>query len=474
MFADNEVPVFYGRKAELDLLQKSYNSKTGNLVVIYGRRRIGKSTLVKHFAKSKRILLFEGLESENTQVQISHFSNLLKKQFKENTLLQKAQFRTWSEIFDYLTEYSKQNQENKLILFFDEFQWMAASQSKLVSLVKYYWDNHWKDLNLMLVLCGSIASFMVKKVLRSKALYGRISLELRVGKLSPSEAKKIISKRGDIEALKYLMLLGGVPKYLEMVDTSMSFEQNIQKMFFSTHPLLNHEFEKIFYSHFREPKIYLKIMEYLLTRPMTLDEISKKMKMISGGGLKSYLENLELADFVRQEVPLLSSENTKLKKYRISDEYLAFFAKYIHPHEKMITRGGGANLFRNQIYKKWDPWMGLSFEMYCLNNAIFIAEKMNFAGYIEDYGPYFKKGAEGFQIDLLFKRSDKVITLCELKYHSEPISTKVIPEVKRKAELFPLPKGYTLELALIAPSGAERALKDTEYFHHILTLPDLL
>ncbi len=466
--------MFYGREDELQLLSEVFQKPKGSLVVVYGRRRIGKSTLIKYFAKDKQSLFFEGLERQPTSAQINRFVESLKTQLKDQQLLQKADFETWSEVFDFLTSYLKPlKQSKKLVLIFDEFQWLAASQSKLVALLKFYWDNHWKDLNVMLVLCGSVASFMVKKVIHSKALYGRVSCSLCVGKLFPKDARRMLSRRSESETLKYLMIMGGVPRYLEAIDQSKSFAQNIENLFFKSNSLFAGEFEKIFYSHFREPKFYLKIVTALLGGAKNLKELSDTLNVPSGGGMSDYLENLSLAGFIRAELPFLSKPRSKIRKYRIADEYLMFFGKFLHKNQRIIDDGNGVALFRNKISKMWEPWLGLSFESFCTSNALVLAAAMGFREQVLNYGSMFSRAKGGYQIDLLFERSDMVITLCEIKYHNKPIDLEIIPEVLKKAQAWKVPRGFTLEFALISPQGATDSLLRSEFFHHIVKERDL-
>jgi len=232
----------------LESVEEKYLSSKSELVVIYGRRRIGKSTLINKFAENKKTLKFEGIEGEQSQYQIQNVSEQLiaktKDPFAGGTL-----FDRWEIVFSYLTEkiVINKRRKKKLILFFDEIQWMAAGRSKLISIMKYYWDNFWKDNHVMLILCGSIASFMVKKVIRSKALYGRVTLEILLQSLSPSESGLFFAnKRSKEEILKYLMILGGVPKYLEEIDLNKSFNQNINRLCFENNSYLVNEISKIF------------------------------------------------------------------------------------------------------------------------------------------------------------------------------------------------------------------------------------
>jgi uncharacterized protein len=465
--------MFCGRKNELLALSNQYKNHTGSLVVVYGRRRIGKSALLKHFSNDKSALFFEGLEKQSTPAQLRHFGDLLKKQMKDNKLVQNVEFKDWNSAFDVLTSLICDPQRKKnLIIVMDEFQWIAAGQSKLVSLLKFYWDNSWHGQNVMIILCGSTASYMVKKVIRSKALYGRVSLGLHIGKMTPSDAKSMLNRRSKNEVLRYLMLFGGVPKYLEMVDQSKSFDHNVETMFFKKNALFNEEFEKIFYSHFRVPLFYQKIIRNLLAGPKTLAELSEKLKTPSGGGFSGYLENLVLAGFIRIETPFLSAANSKNKRYRISDEFLLFFSKFLEKNRKSIEDGAGVSIFRNKIIPTWEPWLGLSFENFCVTNALLIANAMGFGDRVVSFGPLFMRGKDGYQIDLLFERADRIITLCEIKYYNKAIGSEIIPEILRKAALFKVPRGSTLEYALIAPFGADKSLESSGFFHHIVALDD--
>ena len=206
---------------------------------------------------------------------------------------------------------------------------MAAGRIRLVSLLKYYWDNHWKGKHVMLILCSSVASFMVKKVLHSNALYGHTTIEILLKGFSPGEAAYLLGKkRSREEILSYQLVFGGVPKYLEQINPSQSFNQNMNTLCFSPHGIMLKEVERIFYSQFREPRTYLKILNLLKNGIFSLSEISSKTKIPSGGGLKQYLKNLERAEMIRSFVPFDRRRNSKFKKYTLADEYLTFFQIY--------------------------------------------------------------------------------------------------------------------------------------------------
>jgi hypothetical protein len=469
--------VFIGRRRELKILEEAYSTRKSELIVIYGRRRIGKSSLVKKFAENKlEFYGFEAIEGENTQRQIPHFTEQLKRQ-TDDPLLESVSFKTWENVFTYITEriISKNAGRKKQIIFLDEIQWMAAGRGRLISLLKYYWDNHWKDKNIMLIICGSVASFMVKKVIKSKALYGRITVEILLKGLRPDEAACLFqNKRSREEILKYLLVFGGVPKYLEEVNLSRSFNQNINRLCFSPHGTMLHEANRIFYNQFREAQTYLKIVKLLQKGIFSAREISEKLKIPSGGGLCQYIDNLEQAEIVRSFIPFDRGINTKFRKFALSDEYLIFYFKYIEPNLRIITESSSKKVFETITKESYHTWLSFAFERFCIKNSGYIAEIMGFAEEVLMASSYFGRGDKRFQIDLVYTRSDKVITICEIKFHNEKIGTKIIPEMEKKCNLLKIPRGYTLEKSLISLYGQDDALKDSGYFDYNVTLDDVI
>lgn len=465
--------MFSGRDSELKILEKEFRSSNNSLVVMYGRRRIGKSSLIEEFSKNKKnCYLFEGIEQGNTLEQIQHFTESLKKQIQD-PILESVNFKSWREVFNYLDQ-KLINSKHKIILCFDEFQWMAVGQSKLPSLIKFFWDTQWKKKKVMLILCGSIASYMVKKVIKSKALYGRISKKILLKSLEPNESLALFkNKRSKDEILKYLLIFGGVPKYLESIDLNESFNRNMNSLCFSKDSYLLEEPTAIFYSQFKETETYLKIVRLLEKNIHSYKEISEKLKIASGGGFSSYLDNLGLAEIISEYRPFNSKQNTKLKRYKLSDEFLCFFYKYIEPNLNLIQGTKTTNLFDKLCGNQYLPWMGYAFERFCLKHAYYLIDRLDLSNEALRVGPYFEKQGKGFQVDLVIARNDQTISLCEIKYQDTAIETKIIPEFERKVSLFPVPKGYSIEKILISTKGPSKALIDTGYFHKYLDINDI-
>jgi AAA+ ATPase superfamily predicted ATPase len=464
-----------GRQKELKLLERFYQSKRGELIVIYGRRRVGKSCLIKNFInKKKNCYFFEGLEKQHQQKQIENFISSLSKQFSD-PYLPDMNFDSWHKVFNYITD-KITSRKRKVVLVFDEIQWIATGHDELISLIKYYWDNYWCEQNTMLILCGSIASFMVKKIIHSKALYGRISQEILLHGLNPYEALGFFkNKRSLEEILKYYLVFGGIPKYLELIDLSLSFNQNMNKLCFTKDSFMLNEPEKIFYSQFRESRLYLKIAKALANQSLSLVELGKKLNKEKSGSLKQYLSNLEDAQIISQYISFDSKHNTKFKKYKLTDELLCFAYKYIEPYKNEIKNNPNIStkLFEKVCEKHWNPWLGLAFERFIMRNGYYVAERLGLASEIIGFYPLFGRSDKHFQIDLIYKRSDQITSVCEIKYHNKPIDTTIIPEFERKLKLLQNPKGHSIEKILISLYGPSKPLQDSQYFDRYLTLETL-
>jgi hypothetical protein len=342
---------------------------------------------------------------------------------------------------------------------------------KLVNQIKSYWDQYWKKQNVFLILCGSIAHFMVKKVIHSKALYGRIDYEILVENLEPFETRQFLPKRNVSEVLLYSMVFGGVPKYFDLIIPNKSFEQNINLLMFQSGGFFTNEIEKVFYSQFKEHKTYKIIVENLSKQNLSLSEISKAINYKSGGSLKSFLDNLELAGFVRFYISI-DSNSQKTKKYKLTDEFLIFYFRFIQPHEKLIKNNKKLDLFSKLVRPAWNSWLGISFELFCLKNAELISEKLGFSEKVIKSGSVYSKKL-GYQFDLVYYRSDKTISICEIKYNELPVDTEVIKQVNQKLSRFHTPRGYSVEKIIITKNGINKSLLNSEYFDHALEISEI-
>ena len=463
--------MFIGRKKELRLLHDIISSDNPAIGVIYGRRRIGKSELIKKAFEKQKVLVFEGLENRPKQDQVDNF--LFQLFYQTRKEFQNKRVKSWREAFLLLYEELKIDPAH---VVFDEFQWMANYRNEIVSELKPVWDLHISGIDgITLILCGSIASFMINKVVKSNAFYGRTDLVIHLKGFLLPDTKGMLKGKGVSEIIEAQMLLGGIPKYLDLVSEKPSIRIGIEEIAFTETGYLADEYERIFLSHFGKNPEYEKIVRVLARHPYGLfrKQISEKAGIDLGGGLTTHLRNLESAGFISSATPFHKAHNSRLLKYYLSDAYLRFYFSFIRPNLKKIKSGIHTAIF-GQIAQSgsFSGWMGRSFEYLCIEHAAKISEILGFSGIEFSYGPYFNapvKNAPGVQIDLLFDRKDNVITLCEMKYSLIPVGTGIIEEVERNAEILQSKfKNKTIQKVLISRSNPTNNLASSGFFYWII------
>jgi len=463
--------MFIGRKKELQLLHGIINANRPTVGVIYGRRRIGKSELIKKAFEKQKVLIFEGLENRPKQDQIDNF--LFQLFYQTQKEFHNKKVKSWREAFLLFYEEIKLHPAH---VVFDEFQWMANYRNEIVSELKPVWDLHISGIDgITLVLCGSIASFMINKVVKSNAFYGRTDLIIHLKNFLLPGTKEMLKGKGIGEIIEAQMLFGGIPKYLDLVKEKPSIRIGIEELAFTETGYLVDEYERIFLSHFGRYLGYEKIVRVLAEHPYGLfrQQISEKAGVDRGGGLTSHLTNLESAGFISSATPFHKGHNSRLLKYFLSDAYLRFFFAFIRPSLKKIKSGIHTDIF-GKISQSgaFSGWMGRSFEYLCVEHAAKISEILGFSGIDFSFGPYFNapgKDAPGVQIDLLFDRKDNVITLCEMKYSLSPVGMDIIEEVQRKAEIINNKfKNKTIQKVLITRSNPTGDLASSGFFYRII------
>jgi AAA+ ATPase superfamily predicted ATPase len=465
--------MFFGRKQELALIRKAISSNRADLIILYGRRRIGKSTLLSQARQGKGCLFFEALQKTPQKKQINHFL----AQLSEQTATPLSQARDWREAFDVLSYHISRGRK---YVIFDEFPWMASERSELVSLLKYFWDNRWKkNSKLTLVICGSVASFMLKHIVHSKALHNRKTLEIKLQPLSAKEAKGFFGDyRSNWEIAKFLMIFGGIPKYLEQLDPKRSFAENLDLLCFNKNGFFLNEFETVFKEQFKVVRNYEKIVRALAQNSLSKVQLAKRIEMQPGGGLTSYIDTLQQADFVHTFSPVsILGKGSKTKRIVLWDEWLRFYFTWIAKHRDVIELNTKPGLFERLTSMGMDTYLGLCFEKLCIKNLPQIIEYLGFDLHqVLGYGPFFRqaprknKSNSGLQIDLLIRRRGLVLTLVECKFSSRPIGSNVIEQVKRKVSLLKAPSEYSVERVLISASDVSKSVIDSGYFHQIVGL----
>ena len=468
---------FIGRQLELKLLSETYESSPSScLFVIKGRRRIGKSRLVREFAKDKEFLEFSGLaptEGITDQDQRQVFASQLHSQLGGALQV----FDDWTTAFNSLV---KKIQNKKYVVLFDEISWLAHKDKTFTAKLKNFWDlGILKKNKICLILSGSVSTWIEKNIINSTALFGRINLSINLEELSLPDSTKFLKKigfKGSIyEQLLILSLTGGVPWYIEQVNKNQSAQANIQRLFFSKDALLLGEFNKIFNDLFdKRSGIYQQIVKYLADHgAQNISSLRTALKYPTGGVLSEYLNNLCLSGFMKKHYnwDFKSRKLTKQTMFRLSDCYLKFYLKYIDSIKEKISN----NSFQFEI-SRWQSQIGLQFENLLHNNEQLIINNLGISPLeIVNRGYYFQKPTSsnaGCQIDLLIQTSTRNLYICEFKFRNRMIGSEVIEELEQKIKALKVPKGFATVPVLVTNADVSDSIIRADYFHRIINVED--
>lgn len=473
---------FVGRKQELFDLKQFLEKRIASFLVVKGRRRIGKSRLIEEFAKLNKLKLYSflGLAPENgitAQTQRDEFARQLG--------LKNANIQDWTDLFEILANTVKSTTKEKVVIFLDEITWMAMDDSTFLGKLKNAWDLKFKKNNkLILIVCGSVSSWIDKNILTSAGFVGRISYVLTLEGLPLYDCNKFWDNAGGVIApydkLKALSITGGVPRYLEELNVFQSAEANIQKLCFKKGGLLYEEFNRIFNSTFvKRSKIYKNILTHILVGRYDPEKIYDALKIKKTGTIIEYLTDLESAGFVKRDYTwnIKTGKKSKLSKYRISDNYIRFYLKYIEPNQDLIERGAFENRTLTSL-PGWETILGLQFENLVLNNRKEVQNLLEVKPDDVIYdNPFFQtktKRQEGCQIDYLIQTRFNTLYVCEIKFSKNLIGAGVINEVKEKIKKLKLPAGISCRPVLIHANSVTDDLLDERYFANIIDFSELL
>ncbi len=472
---------FIGRKKELSLLDGLLLKNTASLVVVYGRRRVGKSRLIAEFSKKYTFISFAGIfpEKETTnQDQLNEFRRRFHDQFKRDAGL----LTDWGDAFQQLASETRQG---RVVILLDEISWMGCHDINFLGKLKNAWDMEFsKNDQLILVLCGSVSLWIEKNILANRGFYGRISLKIRLKELSIRECNHFWDGRGGkisyYEKLKILSVTGGIPKYLEEVRIDQSADENIRRLCFSRHGQLYNDYQYIFLSLLeRNSPYYETILRILSQSPLQRNDILEHINLADTGLLSNYLDELVVSGFLSRDFTwdLKSQKPSKLSKYRLSDNYLRFYVKYIQPNIPKIEK----DRFENHSITALPGWaciMGLQIENLVLNNMDQINALIGiYPDEVINEGPFFQRKTirkKGCQIDYLVQTKFGVLYLCEIKFALKGIRSNVITEVQEKIDCLALPKNFSVKPILIHVGDVYDEVLESNYFAKIIDMAELL
>ncbi len=474
--------VFIGRKTELEELKFLLTKKSASLVVIKGRRRIGKSRLAQEFGKSfKQSYFFSGLPPTEG-VTAKHQKEEFIRQMNEAEV-PRLLAEDWGDLFKDLAKHCS---KGSCLLVLDEISWMGMKDATFLGKLKTAWDLHFsKNPSLILILSGSQSTWIEKNILNSSGFVGRISYTLTLEELSLAECNEFWSpnqnKISAYEKLKVLSVTGGVPRYLEEIQARQSAEENIKRLCFKREGFLFDEFEQIFSDLFsKRSEKYKEICRRLAEGPCSMEDIVKslgrhKKGHSKGGDISESLEDLIKTGFVTRDFTwdIKTATVSKLSHYRLSDNYLRFYLKCIEPQKIKISNG------LSGLPITWTSVLGLQFENLVLSrkNRFKIYDLLKLTPEeIVCGSPYFQtktSSRKGCQIDLMIQTKHNTLYVCEIKFSKNEVESEVIREVQQKISRMLVPKNFSLRPVLIHAGGVSESLLEADFFSHIIDFGEL-
>ncbi len=441
-----------GRKNEVQKLGEILASKEAEFLVLYGRRRVGKTYLIRQFFKAQSCTFFEvtGLKDGDLKTQLQLFTHAVEETFYKGAV-KLEQPKRWLDALKMLTGCIKELPEKKkIILFFDELPWLATRKSGILQALDYYWNTQWsKHPNLKLIVCGSAASWMLEKLVYAKGgLYNRITGRMLLLPFTLGETLDYLKYRGmtlnEFQVLELYMAMGGIPHYLKAVSRGLSAAQNIDRICFQPDGALLDEFNHLFASLFDRSDAHLETIQAIARRCTGLSrrQLLKETKgNTSGGTFKKRLLELEKAGFVAAFTPY--GYANKGTYYRVIDEYSLFYLSWIQPVRRRLHRESTGYWQSKSQTQPWKSWAGYAFEAVCIKHINQICYALGIAAVSKEIGswrhlPTAGKAEPGTQIDLLIDRADGVINICEIKHHNQKftIDKSYADQLVHKMETF--------------------------------------
>ena len=432
-----------GRIQEITILRALCDSSEPQFLAVYGRRRIGKTFLISQFFRDKGIYFeLTGIKDADLKTQLSNFAREYADAF--NTGKPIATPATWIDAFDLLRKRVQQNAgRDKIILFLDELPWLASPQSRFLPALDHTWNRYLsRAKNIIVIICGSAASWMIKKVLHDKGgLHGRLTRTMRLLPFTLAETRRFLEVNQISltapQVIELYMALGGVATYLTQMQTGQSVNQLIQARYFDRNAPLKSEFHKLFSSLFSNYENHLAVIEslaashYGLTGQQLLAKLAKT-RMRSGGTFTSLLSELVESGFITF-LPQFGNKK-RIGKYLLTDEFSLFYVKWVRQWESELADMEG-HWQRQANSQSFRVWAGYAFETLCVKNIAQIKQQLGIAGVTTRISQWHDEGA---QIDLVIDRADNCINLCEIKFYSAQLvlSAKEADNLRRKKARF--------------------------------------
>lgn len=455
--------IFIGREKELAELNDLYAQNKFQLFVLYGRRRVGKTTLLNEFCKNKPSIFYSA-EQSNSKLNLEKFSKLVFDFYREDTL---EPFSSWENALTYINERQK---DNRLILVIDEFPYLVKKNRALLSELQHLIDHKLKNSNLFIVLCGSYMGFMEKEVLGSKSpLFGRRTGQLHMKPFSYQTSIQFLDGFSNEDKLKLYGAFGGTPLYLQQVNNNDSFEDNIKKAFLRVTAYLYEEPLLLLRQEVQEPGVYSAIIEAIASGYTKANEISTKVGEDSAKCIK-YIQTLCELGILYKETPFGEKESSRKSIYGISDLMFRFWYRYVFANRTLIETGAQQAVWEKRIEPDYNSYMGIVFEKVCADYLISQNADGKMPILFTSIGRWWGTNPKTHgqeEIDLIACDGNDYL-ICECKWRNEKTDSAVLDGLKAKADVFNKNRDNTWYILFSKSGFTDSVIKEASADDHII------
>lgn len=459
--------MFIGRENELADLNDMYNQNKFQLFVLYGRRRVGKTTLINEFCKNKDAIFYSA-EQSNNKLNLEKFSGQIFQFYSENTL---EPFSSWANALTYINDRQK---DKRLIIVFDEFPYLVKKNKALLSELQHLIDHKLQYGNLFIILCGSYMGFMEKEVLSSKSpLFGRRTGQLHMKSFDYHTSLHLLDGFSDEEKLMLYGAFGGTALYLQQIQSEKSFEENIKYAFLRTTAYLYEEPLLLLRQEVQEPGIYSAIIEAIAGGATRSNEISTKIDEEPAKCLK-YIKILCELGILYKEVPFGEKQTSRKTIYGISDFMFRFWYRYVFTNRSLIETGAQDAILKKRIQPTYSDYMGLVFEKICSDYLMLQNIRGNLPILFTKIGRWWGSDSASHsqaEIDIVANEG-KDYLICECKWRNEKLDLSVLKGLKEKADAF-MKKRNNTWYVLFSKSGFTDAVTNEAQNDDHIILVDL-
>lgn len=468
---------FVGRQRELAKLKDLARLDVASLVVIKGRRRVGKSRLAAEFAArlpGYRSVLLTGMTPDE-KVSAADERDDFALQLSRALAIPPPRADDWNTLLWALADRTRQG---KWVIILDEINWLGAKDPTFLGKLKSAWDLHFsRNRKLILILSGSLTSWIERHVLRSTGFVGRVHLDLTLDELPLRDCAPFLNAGhrhlSSFEKFKVLAVTGGIPSYLERIDPASSAEANIHRLCFTREGYLFREFDVLFHDLFERKRFYRQLISAVAEKPLDLEGIYRRLGVQKAGYISDCVDDLVETGFLARHHTwkIATGGAGKRSLIRVIDNYTRFYFRCIKPNRAAVERGAG------RLPAGSDGILGLQFENLILKNRSAVWSRLGIAA--EDIAfdnPFWQTPTQkkpGCQIDYMIQCHDNSVYVCEIKFAKAPIGRSVIAEVEKKIDRLIKPRNFTFRPVLLHVNGVESQVIDERYFDSVIDFGDL-